>query len=55
MAAVAKKCYYSNTSEIILFDFYFSDHSTRVAVVSCDGMARAGVYCAAFTSVEQVN
>ena len=32
-----------------------SDHSTRVAVVSCDGMARAGVYCAAFTSVEQVN
>ena len=22
MAAVAKKCYYSNTSKIILFDFY---------------------------------
>ena len=24
MAAVAKKCYYSNTSMIILFDFYSS-------------------------------
>ena len=24
MAAVAKKCYYSNTSKIILFDFYSS-------------------------------
>ena len=27
MAAVAKKCYYSNTSKIILFDFYSSASS----------------------------
>ena len=31
-----------------------SDHLTRVAVVSCDGMSRVGVYCSTFTSVEQV-
>ena len=31
-----------------------SDHLTRVAVVSCDGMSRVGAYCATFTSVEQV-
>ena len=31
-----------------------SDHLTRVAVVSCDGMSRAGVYCGTFTSIEQV-
>ena len=27
MAAVAKKCYYSNTSKIILFDFYSRTHT----------------------------
>ena len=26
MAAVAKKCYYSNSSKIVLFDFYSRDH-----------------------------
>ena len=31
-----------------------SNHPNRIAVVSCDGMSRAGTYCAAFTAVEQV-
>ncbi len=31
-----------------------SNHPNRIAVVSCDGMSRVGVYCATFTSVEQV-
>ena len=31
-----------------------SNHPNRIAVVSCDGMSRAGVYCATFTSIEQV-
>ena len=31
-----------------------SNHPNRIAVVSCDGMARAGVYCATFTAIEQV-
>lgn len=31
-----------------------SNHPNRIAVVSCDGMSRVGVYCASFTSVEQV-
>ena len=29
MAAVTKKCYYSNTSKIILFDFYSSSSDTH--------------------------
>ena len=32
-----------------------SNHPNRIAVVSCDGMARAGVYCATFTAIEQVH
>ena len=35
MAAVAKKCYYSNTSKIILFDFYSSHLYT-----DCDSRLR---------------
>jgi hypothetical protein len=31
-----------------------SDHPNRVVVLSCDGTSRVGVYCAAFTAVEQV-
>lgn len=31
-----------------------SNHPNRIAVVSCDGMSRVGVYSASFTSVEQV-
>merc|ERR1712223_2319364 len=31
-----------------------SNHPNRIAVISCDGMSRVGVYCAAFTSIEQV-
>ena len=31
-----------------------SNHPNRIAVVSCDGMSRVGVYCAGFTSIEQV-
>lgn len=32
-----------------------SNHPNRIAVVSCDGISRAGVYGAIFTSFEQVN
>ena len=39
MAAVAKKCYYSNTSKIILFDFY-SRSRTRVRIVPTGNRAR---------------
>ena len=31
-----------------------SNHPNRMAVVSCDGMSRVGVFCAAYTSIEQV-
>ena len=36
MAAVAKKCYYSNTSKIILFDFYSSCANRKSQVFSAD-------------------
>ena len=32
-----------------------SNHPNRIAVVSSDGMSRAGVYCATFSSIEQVS
>ena len=32
-----------------------SNHPNRMAVVSCDGMSRVGVFCAAYTSIEQVS
>ena len=33
MAAEAKKCYYSNTSKIILFDFYSSEDQLKHGAV----------------------
>ena len=34
MAAVAKKCYYSNTSKIILFDFYSREVKEHLGFVT---------------------
>ena len=50
MAAVAKKCYYANTSKIILFDFYCS---TTPLMMTTRVMERAWTSPATSTSTTQ--
>lgn len=48
------ECWHETVRENHMNSDGSSNHPNRIAVVSCDGMARSGVYSAAFTAVEQV-